>query len=178
MPKALCIVAHPDDCVIFGYHYILANRQFEWTIAYLILDDDSPRVEEMRGYWKRHSIDVFSLALPHDPPPADITNRRCSIPYPEAKRRIEETAGQYDHLLTHGKEGEYGHPHHVFLHRIVEELGRGFVAFDIGPSAPLRCSWPRDEQESLPLHGRAIRRFVREYGLETSAGYRLQGSAP
>ena len=108
MPKALCIVAHPDDCVIFGYHYILANRQFEWTIAYLILDDDSPRVEEMRGYWKRHSIDVFSLALPHDPPPADITNRRCSIPYPEAKRRIEETAGPYDHLLTHGKEGEYG----------------------------------------------------------------------
>ena len=94
------------------------------------------------------------------------------------KRQIEETAGPYDHLLTHGKEGEYGHPHHVFLHRIVEELGRGFVAFDIGPSAPLRCSSPRDEQESLPLHGRAIRRFVREYGLETSAGYRVEGNGP
>lgn len=172
MPNALCLVAHPDDCVIFGYHYVLANRQFDWTIAYLILDDDSPRVEEMRGYWRRHAIDVFSLALPHDPPPADITSGRCSIPHEEATRRIEATAACYDHLLTHGAQGEYGHPHHVFLHGIVAALGRGFVAFDVGPSAPLRCSSPRDDQASLPLHGRAIGRFVRQFGLESSAGYR------
>ena len=176
MPRALCIVAHPDDCVIFGYHYMLANRQFEWTIGYLILEDDSPRVEEMRGYWRRHAIDVFSLALPHDPPPSDITHQRCSIPRAEAQRRIGETVGRYDLLLTHGEEGEYGHPHHRFLHGIVAEMGRGFVAFDVGPSPPLRYASPRDDQESLPLHGRAIRRFVRQFGLEASAGYRhLEG---
>ena len=68
MTRALCLVAHPDDCVIFGYHYILSHRQHQWSIAYMILDNVSPRVEEMRGYWRRHSIDVHSLELPHDPP--------------------------------------------------------------------------------------------------------------
>ena len=74
MTRALCMVAHPDDCLIFGYHYILSHRQYRWTIGYLILDDHSPRVEEMRGYWARHAIDVFSLDLPHDPPPSDLSS--------------------------------------------------------------------------------------------------------
>ena len=45
MTRALCIVAHPDDCLIFGYHYILGHCQCRWTIAYLILNNHSPRVD-------------------------------------------------------------------------------------------------------------------------------------
>ena len=174
MTRALCIVAHPDDCLIFGYHYILSHRQYRWTIVYLILDDHSPRVEEMRGYWARHAIDVFSLDLPHDPPPSDLSNGRCSIPFRQAKDTIESLVRDYDHLLSHGRTGEYGHPHHIFLHGIIRELGREFVAFDVGPTAPLRFSMPRDHDGMLPLHRRAIRRFVRQFGLESSAGYRLE----
>jgi LmbE family N-acetylglucosaminyl deacetylase len=174
MQRALCIVAHPDDCVIFGYHFILGNRQYRWTILYLILDNDSPRVEEMRGYWGRHSIEVSSLELPHDPPPADLTNGRCSIPSAEARSAVEEATHEYDLILTHGEGGEYGHPHHIFLHGIIRELGREFIAFDVGPTAPLRFSMPRDHDGMLPLHRRAIRRFVRQFGLEMSAGYRLE----
>ncbi len=174
MTRALCMVAHPDDCLIFGYHYILGHCQCRWTIAYLILNNHSPRVEEMRGYWARHSIDVFSLDLPHDPPPADVTSGRCSIPYHAAKDAIEATVRDYDLLLSHGDAGEYGHPHHLFLHRILKDLGRPFVAFDVEPNAPQRFDGPRDDHESLPLHRRAIRRFVKQFGLETSSGYRLQ----
>ena len=174
MTRSLCVVAHPDDCLVFGYHYILSHRQYRWSIAYLVQKNDSPRVEEMRGYWARHSIGVFSLELPHDPPPADVTSGRCSIPYHQAREAIEATVRDYDLVLSHGEAGEYGHPQHIFLHRILKELGRAFVAFDVGPDAPLRFAAARDDQESLPLHRRAIRRFVKQFDLDTSAGYRLQ----
>jgi hypothetical protein len=58
--------------------------------------------------------------------------------------------------------------------RIMKDLGRPFVAFDVDPNAPQRFDGPRDDHESLPLHRRAIRRFVKQFGLETSSGYRLQ----
>jgi hypothetical protein len=173
MSSALCLVAHPDDCLIFGYHYIRGHGRHRWRIAYLILADDSPRVEEMRRYWARHSIEVSSLDLPHDPPPADVTAGRCSIPYEVAREAVANAVRGHDLVLTHGEGGEYGHPHHRFLHRLVRDLGVPFVAFDVGPDAPERCGFPRDDQESLPLHRRAIRRFVRQFGLETSAGYRF-----
>ena len=84
MTRALCLVAHPDDCLIFGFHYILSHCQYRWSIAYLILANDSPRVEEMRKYWGQHSVHVSSLELPHDPAPADVTRGRCSIPCHQA----------------------------------------------------------------------------------------------
>ena len=103
-----------------------------------------------------------------------MTSGRCSIPYQEAKDAIEATVRDYDLLLSHGDAGEYGHPHHLFLHRILKDLGRPFVAFDVEPNAPQRFDGPRDDHESLPLHRQAIRRFVKQFGLETSSGYRLQ----
>ena len=172
MKRALCLVAHPDDCLIFGWHYIRSHRQVPWSIRYLILENDSPRVEEMRGYWARHAIDVVSLDLPHDPPPSDLTTGRCSIPYEQATSAIAATVRDYDLVVSHGAAGEYGHPHHRFLHRILKDLGLAFVAFDLDAAAPLRFAVPRDDQASLPLHGRAIERLVRQFGLETSAGYR------
>jgi LmbE family N-acetylglucosaminyl deacetylase len=33
--KALCLVAHPDDCVIFAYSYIYNHPEHNWTIGYL-----------------------------------------------------------------------------------------------------------------------------------------------
>ena len=175
MPRAVCLVAHPDDCVIFGWHFIRSHPGHEWSIRYLILADDSPRVEEMRGYWARHGIDVASLALPHDPPPSDVTSGRCSIPERQAREAIAAAIGGHDLVLSHGEAGEYGHPHHRFLHRILVDLGIPFVAFDTTPDAPCRFGVPRDDHVSLPLHSRAIRRFVTQFGLETSAGYRPHG---
>jgi hypothetical protein len=55
----------------------------------------------------------------------------------------------------------------------MRDLGRSFVAFDVGPDAPQSFGMPRDEHESLTLHRRAIRNFVKRFGLETSAGYRV-----
>ncbi len=172
MTRALCLVAHPDDCVIFGYHFILSHPGYRWSIRYLILGDDSSRVREMRGYWARHGIDVASLDLPHDPPPSDLTSGRCSIQEDRALDAIAATVHGYDLILSHGEAGEYGHPHHRFLHRILRDLGLSFMAFDLGPDAPLRCSVPRDDSLPLPLHRRAIDRWVRQFGLEASAGYR------
>ena len=172
MTRALCLVAHPDDCLIFGFHYILSHCQYRWSIAYLILANDSPRVEEMRKYWGQHSVHVSSLDLPHDPAPADIARGRCSVPWHQARHAIEAITRDYDLVLSHGEAGEYGHPHHLFLHRLLRDLGAAFVAFDVGPNAPERYCVPRDEQGSLPLHDRAIRRFVKQFNLETSAGYR------
>ncbi len=172
MKRARCLVAHPDDCLIFGFHYILSHRQYQWSVTYLILANDSPRVAEMRRYWAQHSVDVTSLELPHDPPPSDLVRGRCSIPFAQARHAVQVAVRDCDLVLSHGETGEYGHPHHLFLHGILRGLGLPFVAFDVGPDAPERFGVPRDEQGSLPLHGRAIRRFVSDFGLGESAGYR------
>ena len=33
MTKALCMVAHPDDCLIFGYHYFSATASIVGPFA-------------------------------------------------------------------------------------------------------------------------------------------------
>lgn len=176
MTRALCLVAHPDDCVIFGWHFIRSHPGHRWSVRYLILADDSPRVEEMRGYWSRHGIDVASFDLPHDPPPSDIRSGRCSIPAGAAREAVAAAVRGHDLVLSHGAAGEYGHPHHRFLHRLLVDLALPFVAFDPSPDAPCRFAAPRDDHAALPLHAKAIARFVGRFGLRHSAGYRACGA--
>ena len=32
--KALCVVAHPDDCVIFAKPFIDTHKQYDWNISH------------------------------------------------------------------------------------------------------------------------------------------------
>ena len=61
--KALCLVAHPDDCVIFAYSYIHNYPEHDWTIAYLTYTESEPRGAEMSAFWRQRGIDTIFLGF-------------------------------------------------------------------------------------------------------------------
>ena len=50
--KALCLVAHPDDCVIFALSYIHNHPNLDWTICYLTYCEWEPRAKELKEFLK------------------------------------------------------------------------------------------------------------------------------
>jgi Family of unknown function (DUF6492) len=55
-PNAACVVAHPDDCIIYGYAFIQANLEFNWKIYYLTHDASHERSKEMELFWLKRGI--------------------------------------------------------------------------------------------------------------------------
>ena len=54
--KAVCLVAHPDDCVIFGWPFIEAHPEFVWQNVYLTYNKQDPRAIEADNFWKTKNI--------------------------------------------------------------------------------------------------------------------------
>jgi len=156
--KALCLVAHPDDCVIFGYSYIHAHPEYTWTVGYLTYTARDPRGAELAAFWQRRNIDTVFLGFEdhwHDNEQKQFTRWE-----PEhAERACWELARQYDLVLTHDEHGDYGHVHHSLVHQAVQWHPRlvTFAPRDSGTEYIL----PTDAYslDELPLHGNIIAGF-------------------
>ena len=59
--RALLLVAHPDDCIIFGYPFLHDHPKFKWDIIYLTYFDKDDRAREVRSFWRKHNIDTYFL---------------------------------------------------------------------------------------------------------------------
>ena len=59
--RALLLVAHPDDCIIFGYPFLHNHPEFKWDIIYLTYFDKDDRAREVRSFWRKHNIDTYFL---------------------------------------------------------------------------------------------------------------------
>jgi LmbE family N-acetylglucosaminyl deacetylase len=156
--NALCIVAHPDDCVIFAYSYINAHPELKWTICYLTYCEWEPRAQEFKQFWERRNINIIFLGYTDDY--RDIENKRISFNQEQARREIGNIVMNYDLILTHDAEGDYGHIHHVFVNQATEHHprritfagpGKGTVKYSIEPG-----TYSLDE---LPLHRDVIAEF-------------------
>ena len=64
--RAVALVAHPDDCVIFAWPFIEAHPEFEWTIVYLTYTFSDPRAREISAYWAKRGIVVSFLGMKDD----------------------------------------------------------------------------------------------------------------
>jgi hypothetical protein len=156
--KAICIVAHPDDCVIFAYSYIHNHPELDWTIGYLTYTANSDRGAEIASFWRRRDIPCVFLGYVDDY--RDLESQQISFDTDLACNDIQELADHYDLVLTHDKHGDYGHLHHVFVHdcvqhhpRLVTFAGRehGTVTFDV-PSGTYNLA-------ELPQHKEIISEF-------------------
>lgn len=157
--NALCLVAHPDDCVIFGYSYIHAHPEYAWTIGYLTYTAQDPRGQEMAEFWRRRNIATVFLGFEdhwHDNEQKQFT--RWSEEH--AERACWNLARNYDLILTHNEHGDYGHIHHQLVHRAVSwhpqlvtfaPVGQGTVTHTI-PAG----TYSLDE---LPAHGHIVAGF-------------------
>lgn len=157
--KALCLVAHPDDCVIFGYSYIHAHPEYDWAVGYLTYTAQDPRGAEMAEFWRRRNIATVFLGFEdhwHDNEQKQFT--RWSEEH--AEQACWNLAKNYDLVLTHDEHGDYGHIHHQLVHRAVSQhqqlvtfapVNQGTVTYTV-PAG----TYSLDE---LPTHGNIVAGF-------------------
>lgn len=112
--RALTVVAHPDDCVIFAYSFIHAHSGLDWTILYLTYTQWDHRGKELFDFWNKRNINCIFLGYHDDW--HDIENKKISFDTDQAQREIQGIIKDFDLVLTHNSAGEYGHLHHQFVH--------------------------------------------------------------
>jgi autotransporter strand-loop-strand O-heptosyltransferase len=140
--KNLMIVAHLDDETIFGAGTLLKNPK-DWHIECMTGADDKPRMNEF--YSALETLGMESTG---------VSNYTDSLEYPfpeDAKYHIEHllAVNDYEMVVTHGEEGEYGHVQHVSLHNIVKDCNpKGLHFFALG-TEPLDAEVYKKKQEAL-----------------------------
>ena len=114
--KIIVIVAHPDDETIWMGGTLLANAN-KWglTIISLCRKDDKDRAPKFKKVCKILKAKCFMSDL-EDEKLNDISAR-------EVIKRIKKySSKRYDHIFTHGKNGEYGHKRHIDVNNAVEKM--------------------------------------------------------
>jgi LmbE family N-acetylglucosaminyl deacetylase len=156
--KALTMVAHPDDCVIFAYSYIHNHPEYTWTIGYLTYAEWEPRAQEFRQFWNRRNIPTIFLGYRDDY--RDIENKRISFDEAQARREIAGMIRNYDLVLTHNEQGEYGHLHHVFVNDATRDHPQR-VTFAGPGTGSVKYSLPSGTYslDEMPLHQSVIATF-------------------
>jgi LmbE family N-acetylglucosaminyl deacetylase len=160
--KALCLVAHPDDCVIFALSYIHNHPELEWTIGYLTYTEQDSRGAELSEFWQRRGIDCVFLGFEDHWP--DVQQKQFTQwSQQHATAACWNLAKDFDLVLTHDQHGDYGHIHHVLVHNSVQQHphlvtfappGQGTVTYTVPEG-----TYSIDE---LPQHGSIIQSFHSE----------------
>jgi len=128
--RALVLVAHPDDCVIFASGYMDAHPEYEWDIVYLTCWRWHKRGREMSRYWKRRGIKTYYLGFKDHGRDLGL-NGFHTWSKSDALKAVRRAAVGYELILTHGAEGEYGHPHHRVVHDAVKDFPVSKVYFSL-----------------------------------------------
>lgn len=158
--KAICLVAHPDDCAIFGYQFISEHADWDWSVWYLTYTLDSDRLKELKSFWNSRGVSVgagcFIDSWDH------VSRGELGFDAAHAKTLIGGACEGFDLILTHNHKGEYGHPHHLFIHDAVQQMAVPKVYFGSGIDTH---NWSRKlldpafDSNELPLHKSVIDEF-------------------
>ena len=156
--NALCMVAHPDDCVIFAYSYIHNHPEMNWTIGYLTYTEQDPRGAELAAFWRRRGIDTVFLGFEdhwHDNEQKQFTKWTEE----RAERACWELAKNFDLVLTHDEFGDYGHIHHVLVHNSVQWHPRLVTFAPPGQGTTYTVPAGTYNIDELPMHGEIVKSF-------------------
>jgi LmbE family N-acetylglucosaminyl deacetylase len=116
--KALCIVAHPDDDLIWMGGTILSHKDWEWTVFSLCRATDIDRAPKFRKACEHYGAHAIISDLDDE----KLHPLKTDEVVDKIKENLPESERDYDYIFTHGANGEYGHPRHKETHRAVYEL--------------------------------------------------------
>lgn len=156
--KALCLVAHPDDCVIFAYSYIHNHPELDWTIGYLTYTEKDPRGAELAAFWRKRGIDTVFLGFEdhwHDNEQQQLT-RWYGL---DAYAACWHLACGYNLILTHDKDGDYGHIHHKLVHDAVKDHHTLITFAKPGEGTTYTIPLGTYSLDELPMHKDIIASF-------------------
>lgn len=104
------VVAHPDDESLFFGGLVIAEPGDDWTVICCSI----PRLDPIRA-WKFFDacavLGASGLLLPFVE----------SEPHKPLGHLDALDLSRFDEVVTHNEHGEYGHAHHVELHRFVAQ---------------------------------------------------------
>lgn len=156
--NALCMVAHPDDCVIFAYSYIHNHPQWTWTMGYLTYTDQEPRGAEVTEFWRRRGINCVFLGFEdhwHDNEQGQFTRWSAE----SAESACRALAIGHDVVLTHDEHGDYGHIHHCLVHRAVAQHHQVITFARPGEGTTYTIPAGTYSLDELPLHREVVAGF-------------------
>lgn len=130
--KGAVVVAHPDDETLWAGGFI-AKHPGVTVICYTVPRRDPER--SLLFFEACRSLGAFPILVPIQEPAANEELTHCDV----------LQLSQYDWILTHNKNGEYGHQHHKDVHQHVMkstscpvfvfgynfESGRGAIVLDL-----------------------------------------------
>ena len=160
--KAVAMVAHPDDCIIFAYSFMHAHPELDWTICYLTYQADDYRGSELKVFWDKRNIKTKFLGYVDDW--HDIENKKISFDEARAWIDVQEAVNDHDIVLTHDADGDYGHLHHVFVHNAVLDWHPSAVTFAGIGKGNAKYTVPAGTYtlDELPEHGSVIAGFHKD----------------
>lgn len=169
--KAMALVAHPDDCVIFAKPFIDNFPNWTWYIVYLTYHANDRRAQEIGRYWQQRGVGTHFLGFVDSH--VDLAlNRLTRWTQLEASEKIRTAVDRLGArlLLTHNQAGEYGHIHHKTLHQIaldITDTAKVYFADHINYNIEYHAKDSVD-LDQLPLHRSVISGFVtRDHGRYT-----------
>lgn len=112
-PRALLVVAHPDDETIFAGGLILCSRETQWTILCCTTESHQRQQEfldacQFLAKTSGNRINPVSFGLVDG-----------HIDLLALAEELRSYATGYDIVFTHNSRGEYGHPDHKLVHKCV-----------------------------------------------------------
>jgi LmbE family N-acetylglucosaminyl deacetylase len=158
--KALAIVAHPDDCIIFALPFIEQQTKFNWHIAYLTYTHIDPRAQEVSKFWKQRNVTTEFLGFVDDY--KDQQTQQLNFwNESDAVQKIQSVIYLYQPclILTHNKDGDYGHIHHKTVYNAVSKSLVPQIYFASTFNVTDICQAKDYDVDSLPLHKEVITSF-------------------
>lgn len=159
--KAIAMVAHPDDCIIFAYSFMHAYPELDWSVCYLTYEADDYRGSELKAFWDKRGINTKFLGYVDDW--HDLKNEEISFDQARAWIDVQEAVNGYDIVLTHSSTGDYGHLHHKFVYDAVADFHPNIITFASNHAGTDKFIIPEGTYsfDELPEHGQVIAGFHR-----------------